>query len=106
MNAYTCVIKGAIDEFIKNVNHIIYIDGTFCKDSGNLFTFSFLDANHHLQPMGCYFGRSESSALMTLQFDEMWNASLNEVSDLVFISDMDLLLTSLLNFFKRVMKAL
>ena len=87
MNAYTCVIKGAIDEFIKNVNHIIYIDGTFCKDSGNLFTFSFLDANHHLQPMGCYFGRSESSALMTLLFDEMWNAGLNEVSDLVFMSD-------------------
>ena len=87
MNAYTCVIKGAIDEFIKNVNHIIYIDGTFCKNSGNLFTFSFLDANHHLQPMGCYFGRSESSALMTLLFDEMWNAGLNEVSDLVFMSD-------------------
>ena len=56
--------------------------------------------------MGYYFGRNESSALMMLLFDEMWNASLNEVSDLVFISDMDLLLTSLLNFFKRVMKAL
>ena len=87
MNAYTCVIKGAIDEFLKNINHIIYIDGTFCKDSGHLFTFSFLDANHHLQPMGCYFGRSENSAMMTLLFDEMWNAGLNEVSDLVFMSD-------------------
>ena len=72
----------------KRRNYRVFcIDDTFCKDSGHLFKLSFLNANHHLQPMGCYFGRFESSALMMLLFDEMWKAGMNEVSDQVFMYD-------------------
>ena len=39
VDCYICVIKPAVKEFVQNINHIIYLDGTFCKNGGHLFCF-------------------------------------------------------------------
>ena len=59
VDCYICVIKPAVKEFVQNINHIIYLDGTFCKNGGHLFCFSFLYVNHHIQPLACYYSKSE-----------------------------------------------
>ena len=87
MNNYTCVIKPAVTEFVKNINQIIYVDGTFCKNGGHLFCFSFLDANHHIQPLGCYYSRTENSDCMMEVFNELWDAGLDKLKRIMFMSD-------------------
>ena len=87
VNRFAFVLKPAVDEFLSNLSPVIYIDGTFSKDSAHLFCFSFLDANHHLQPMGCVYGTSENAAAMMILFDELWNAGLRKAKQIIFVSD-------------------
>ena len=87
VNRFAFVLKPAVDEFLSSLSPVIYLDGTFSKDSANLFCFSFLDANHHLQPMGCIYGTSENAASMMVLFDELWNARLSKAKQIICVSD-------------------
>ena len=84
---YTCIVKPAIKEFLNNISKNLYLDGTFCCNSGRLLCFCFLDANHHLQPIACHYCQQETSYDLDLLLKEMWVAGMNEAKHLIFVSD-------------------
>ena len=87
VSKYCVVIKPAIKEYLLNNPRSLFIDGTFSKDSGQLFCFSFMDCNHHIQPMGCLYSKSENTNDITILFNELWNSGLSEAKHIIFVSD-------------------
>ena len=87
VNGYTCVVKAAIDNFVKTKANIIYMDGGFCRDNGMILSMSFLDQNHRIQPLGCHFSFSESAMCFERLFEQLWTSGLDVMNHLIFISD-------------------
>ena len=81
VSKYCVVIQPAIKEYLLNNPRSLFIDGTFSKDSGQLFCFSFMDCNHHIQPMGCLYSKSENTNDITILFNELWSSSLSEAKE-------------------------
>ena len=46
-----------------------------------------MDCNHHIQPMGCLYSKSENTNDITILFNELWNSGLSEAKHIIFVSD-------------------
>lgn len=80
------VLGNAIDCFLAGV-HRLYIDACFSSDGWNILLACFLDANHHIQPVGFRLGQSESYADWFLFLRQLHDSGLHAASDLVIYSD-------------------
>ena len=41
-----------------------------------------MDCNHHIQPMGCLYSKSENTNDITTLFNELWNSGLSEAKEM------------------------
>ena len=89
MSKYTCVIKDAVDSFVMNTTHILYIDPIFCDDGNHLLCFSFLDSNHQVQTIGCQYYKTVNVDDFMYLFNELWYAGLKNIHTMTIITDDD-----------------
>ena len=64
----TCVIKSALDSFMKNYAPILYVDGSFTVLSAQILGVCFIDANHMLQPIAIHICGEETEADYAIVF--------------------------------------
>lgn len=81
----TFVSKEAVKMFMKNF-HILFVDGCYSSDKGNIFLAVFLDGNHMIQPIGFQICSVENNSNWTLFMKALYEAGIRD-NDLVINSD-------------------
>ena len=83
----TCILKPFVECSLKNPSPMIYLDACFCRNEGKLISALFMDANHHIQPIGCHFCGEETKKDYMLLLESLMNAGLKDRPYIVFNSD-------------------
>ena len=83
----SCILKPFVECSLKNPSPVIYLDACFCRNEGKLISVLFMDANHHLQPIGCHFCGEETKKDYMSFLLGLMNAGLKDRPYIVFNSD-------------------
>ena len=91
----TWICKPAVELFKDNV-HILYVDAGYTSENGYILLAVFLDANHHVQPIGFQLSPTENKAEWLKFFQSLLEAGI-DYRDLVINSDRGAALVSAAN---------
>lgn len=82
-----CILSTAVEFCIRNESPVVYVDACSCGKAGKLIVAVFMDMDHHIQPIGCYFVGEETDINYSLFFSELLNAGLNRKEHIAIMSD-------------------
>lgn len=82
-----CILSTAVEFCVRNESPVVYVDACSCGKAGKLIVAVFMDMDHHIQPIGCYFVGEETDINYSLFFSELLTAGLSRKEHIAIMSD-------------------
>lgn len=82
-----CILSVAVDFCVRNESPVVYVDACSCGEAGKLIVAVFMDMDHHIQPIGCYFVGEETDVNYSIFFSQLLEAGLNTKDQIAIMSD-------------------
>ena len=82
-----CIVKRAVNCFLKNFAPLLYVDATYTGSSAKLVTVSFIDANHHIQPIALSICGDETSVNYSVLFGLLLESGVKNLSHVIIHTD-------------------